>query len=144
MEKEPVLFYGGKWGVFSNMSSYAVEIDGILFMTSEHAYQYAKFFDPEIKEKIKNARSGYDAQMIGKENNNKAVSNWHEINVGVMENILRKKLEQHPHIKERLLETGDRDIIESSPFDAFWGWGPEKKGQNQHGKLWMKLREEIK
>ncbi len=143
MEKEPVLFYGGQWGCFSNMSSYAVEIDGKLFMTSEHAYQYSKFTDESIKEKILMARSGYDAKMIALENKSSVAPNWSSVSLEVMENILRKKLEQHPHIKEKLLETGDRGIIEASPTDGFWGWGPDKTGENHHGKIWMKLRSEL-
>lgn len=143
MENEPVLFYGGKFGCFSNMSSYAVEIDGKVFMTSEHAYQCAKFSDSSIKEKIFNARSGYDAKMIAVENKSLVSSDWNERSLEVMESIVRKKLEQHPHIKEKLLETGKREIIEASPTDAFWGWGPEKNGENHLGKIWMKLRGEL-
>lgn len=26
--------------------------------------------------------------------------------------------------------------------DSFWGWGPDKRGQNMLGKLWMRVREE--
>lgn len=143
MENEPVLFYGGQWGCFSNMSSYAIEIDGKVFMTSEHAYQYEKFSDETIKEKILNARSGYDAKMIALENKSLVIPNWNEKSLETMENILRKKLNQHNHIKDKLLETGNRDIIEASPTDAFWGWGPDKNGKNHHGKIWMKLRSEL-
>ena len=35
-------------------------------------------------------------------------------------------------------------IVEDSPKDSFWGWGPNRDGENQLGKLWMKLREELK
>ena len=35
-------------------------------------------------------------------------------------------------------------IVEDSPKDSFWGWGPNRDGKNQLGKLWMKLREELK
>jgi ribA/ribD-fused uncharacterized protein len=144
MEHEPILFYGGKWGCFSNMSSYAVELDGKVFMTSEHAYQYSKFTDEEVKNKIFNARSGYDAKMIALENKSLTMTNWTEQSLEVMEKILRAKLAQHPHIREKLLETGDNEIIEASPTDAFWGWGPDKTGENHHGKIWMKLRSEIR
>lgn len=143
METEPVLFYGGQWGCLSNMSSYAVEINGVLFMTSEHAYQYAKFSDQSIKDKIKNARSGYDAKMIAMEHADAVIPNWKEISLDVMEQILRQKLQQHSHIKEKLIETGNREIIEASPSDSFWGLGPNKDGQNHHGKIWMKLRDEL-
>ncbi len=143
MKDEPVLFLGGGYNCFSNLSSYSVEIDGMLFMTSEHAYQSAKFFDTLTKVKIINARSGYDAKMIAEENIKDINPQWDNIKFHVMELILREKLNQHPHIQKKLLETGNRDIIEASDTDSFWGWGSDKKGQNNHGKIWMKLREEL-
>jgi predicted NAD-dependent protein-ADP-ribosyltransferase YbiA (DUF1768 family) len=33
-------------------------------------------------------------------------------------------------------------LVEDSPKDDFWGWGPNKDGCNQLGKVWMKLRGE--
>lgn len=60
-----------------------------------------------------------------------------------MEEILRAKLAQHPRIQEKLLETKNKQIIENSPYDDFWGIGPENNGQNHLGKVWMKLRDEL-
>lgn len=54
-----------------------------------------------------------------------------------------KKIKQHTYIYNKLIETGDREMIEASPIDSFWGWGPDKKGENNMGKIWMKLRAEI-
>ena len=143
MESNQILFYGGGFNCFSNMSSYAVEIDGIIFMTSEHAYQYAKFDELHIKEEIRNARSGYDAKMLSIKYAEQRLSDWDEIKLGIMERILRAKLTQHPHILKKLLETGDKDIIEASKDDEFWGWGSNHDGYNNHGKLWMKFRAEL-
>lgn len=142
-ENDPVLFYGGGFNCFSNMSAYNVEMDGVLFMTSEHAYQYNKFDDPAIKDEILKSRSAYDSKMISLKYADSARCDWHDIKLGVMENILRNKLAQHPHIKKKLLDTGDRIIIEASKDDNFWGWGPGKNGENNHGKIWMKLRDEL-
>ena len=61
----------------------------------------------------------------------------------IMEDLLRLKLEQNPYVKKKLLQTGDYLIVEDSPKDDFWGWGPNRDGNNQLGKLWMKLREEL-
>ena len=47
-------------------------------------------------------------------------------------------------MKKKLLQTKDYLIVEDSPKDPFWGWGPNRDGNNQLGKLWMKLREELK
>lgn len=142
--EEKVLFLGGGWNCFSNLSSYMVEINGILFPTSEHAYQYAKFDDEVIKQRILNARSGYDAKMTALNFKENAKNNWEQNSVAIMESILREKLTQHPHIEKKLLDTKDMEIIENSKDDYFWGIGQDGTGQNIHGKIWMKLREELR
>lgn len=57
--------------------------------------------------------------------------------------LLRLKLEQNPYVLKKLLQTGDYYIVEDSPKDSFWGWGPDRCGENQLGRLWMKLRKEL-
>lgn len=138
-----ILFLGGGWNCFSNMSAYAVEINGLIFMTSEHAYQYEKFDDVKIKEEIFNARSAYDAKMLSIRYLDCVKSDWDNNKLTIMEKIIRIKLDQHPHIRKKLIETGDAEIIEDSKDDSFWGRGPDYKGLNNHGKIWMKLRKEI-
>ncbi len=142
METEPITFYAGGFNCFSNMAAFAVEIDGVLFMTSEHAYQSARFSDESIKEKIKNTRSALDAKLIAGENKELELPNWYEINLSVMESIVRSKLQQHPYIQKKLIESGEREIFEASD-DSFWGWGKDKNGRNELGKIWMKLRKDI-
>ena len=61
-----------------------------------------------------------------------------------MEEIFRAKVLQNEDVKERLLKTGQRKIIENSPVDSFWGIGPKGDGQNMVGKIWMKIRDELK
>ena len=77
-------------------------------------------------------------------NKDKRRKDWDEIKVGIMEELLRCKIEQNPYVKKKLLETKDYTIVEDSPKDSFWGWGEDRNGNNQLGKLWMKLRDEIK
>ena len=69
---------------------------------------------------------------------------WDEVKVEIMEELLRLKLEQNPYVKKKLLQTGNYLIVEDSPKDSFWGWGPNRDGNNQLGKLWMKLRDELR
>lgn len=59
-----------------------------------------------------------------------------------MEEIIRCKLEQHQYIREKLIASGDKYIVEMNDNDEFWGWGKAHQGQNELGKLWMKLRSE--
>lgn len=60
-----------------------------------------------------------------------------------MEDICRHKLDQHPYIQEKLRQTADWILVEDSPKDSFWGWGPDRTGRNELGKIWMRLRDEL-
>ncbi len=142
--EEKICFYEREFYPLSNFSSFALEWKGVLYMTSEHAYHSEKFTDPDIIEKIKNARSAHDAFKLSREYEDKVRPDWLDVRVVVMEEIIRAKVDQHPYVKKKLLETGDKEIVEDSWRDDFWGWGPNKDGQNQLGKIWMKVREDIK
>ena len=60
-----------------------------------------------------------------------------------MEDIIRNKVEQNPYVLHKLLQTENKLIIEDSPYDDFWGWGENRTGRNELGKIWMKIREEL-
>lgn len=139
-------FYPREFYVFDNFSSFAVDWHGRRWPTSEHAYQASHFFDttPEIVEAIFEARSAHEAYKIAKANADKAPENWDEIKVAIMTEIVRAKCEQNPYVKEKLLDSGDLDIIEDSPKDNFWGWGKNRDGRNELGKIWMRLRDELR
>ena len=138
-----IFFYGHEFYVFSNFSSFAIEWRGKLYPTSEQAYQAEKFEDEDLKEKIRNARSAYDAFKLAEANKDKYRKNWDTIKLGVMKEILRAKIEQHPYVKKKLIESGDKELIEDSWRDSYWGWGSDKKGENHLGKLWMEVRSEV-
>ena len=61
-----------------------------------------------------------------------------------MNELLHAKLFQHSDVESQLKKTGNRTIIEQSPKGTFWSIGLDGKGDNNMGKLWMKLRDEIK
>jgi len=120
-----------------------VEWQGRIWQTSEHAYQAAKFLEnnPEIAEQIASARSAHDAKKISEKYQDNVPADWHSRKTVVMEDICRQKLQQHAYIQKKLLETGKKEIVEDSPKDDFWGWGPNRDGKNELGKVWMKLRD---
>lgn len=136
-------FYEREFYCFSNFSSFKVEWQGKKWTTSEHAYQAAKFLKsaPEVAEEIAKAGSAHEAKKMAERNQDKVDKDWGTKKVGVMEEICSNKLKQNPYIQKKLLETGDKDIVEDSPVDSFWGWGPDRKGRNEMGKIWMRLRE---
>jgi ribA/ribD-fused uncharacterized protein len=95
-------------------------------------------------ELIRNAPSAHEAFKIAEREKANRRKNWDEIKVPLMRQILRMKAEQHEYVRRKLLETGDRVLIEDSWRDDFWGWGPNRDGQNMLGKLWMEIRAELR
>lgn len=140
----PVFFYEHEFYTFSNFSAFKLLWKGRDWMTSEHAYHSEKFESEEIKEQIFQARSAHDSLKVAHEHKDQYRSDWDEVKVGIMKEILREKVKQHPYVLKKLQESGDREIIEDSWRDDFWGWGPNKDGANQLGRLWMEIREEYR
>lgn len=70
-------------------------------------------------------------------------ADWDQVKDDIMYKALHAKFTQNAHLLEVLLGTGDKEIIEASPRDAYWGWGKDQKGVNMLGKLLMKLRDEL-
>jgi hypothetical protein len=138
-------FYEREFYCFSNFSSFSVRWKGRLWQTSEHAYQAAHFLKtaPNLAEKIYKAKSAHEAYKIAKANADRAPKDWHEKKAAIMEEIVRNKLRQNPYILHKLIQTGSRRIVEDSPKDSFWGWGKDRNGRNELGKIWMKMRKEI-
>lgn len=138
-------FYPREFYCLDNFSSFKVEWDGYLYASLEEAYQTAKFLTsaPEIAEEIKRSHSAHEAQKIAFANKDKVRNDWQEVKLKIMEELLRRKLEQNPYVKQKLLQTKDYIIVEDSPKDSFWGWGQDRTGENNLGKLWMKLRDEL-
>lgn len=144
MNPNEIGFYESEYYFLSNFSAFAVEWKGKVWMTSEHAYQAAKFTDEDIQQEIFNTRSAHDAKKCAQSHKDNARSDWAEIKLSIMKDICRHKLQQNEYIQKKLIQSGDKVLIETSHKDAYWGWGPNKDGENHLGKIWMELREELK
>ena len=118
---------------------------GLDFDTAEAAYHWSKFpDDPALCHRILLARSAHEAFKLAEANRAATRPDWADVRVSVMEDILREKTLQHEYVRRKLLETGDRELVEDSWRDSFWGWGPDRAGENQLGKAWMRIRERLR
>lgn len=130
-----------------NFAPFGLTIDGEYFQTSEHAFQYLKFtdIDKEVAEKIKKSFSPNDARNIAHENKANRLANWSDIKYEKMEEVLKLKVEQNPIVKECLLNTKDYLIAECCiDEDTDWGIDNNNQGENHLGKIWMKIRSELR
>lgn len=152
-----VYFYEQDFYVLSNFSAFEITWKGLNFPTSEHAYHWEKFSHPvkgesvndrlqrmNLADSILTARSAHEAFKTAGHWKNMRRADWDRVKVLIMHDILRAKAIQHEYVRRKLLATGDRTLIEDSWRDDFWGWGPNRDGQNMLGKLWMQVREELR
>ena len=150
-----VFFYEREFYVLSNFSAFQIEWEGRIFQTAEHLYHWLKFERNEplpvdiratvtkLRKNIYFARSAHSAFKIAEENAAFYRPDWIDVRVDLMREILRAKVGQHEYVRRKLIETGDRELVEDSWRDGWWGWGADKKGQNMLGKLWMEIREDL-
>lgn len=152
-----VFFYEQEFYVLSNFSAFRLLWRGRDFDTSEAAYHWERFATGQVgrspalgsvawavADDIRFAASAHEAFRIAQEHKSLQRPDWDEVKVGVMRDVLRAKAAQHEYVWRKLLETGDRELIEDSWRDNFWGWGPNRDGQNMLGKLWMEIRSELR
>jgi ribA/ribD-fused uncharacterized protein len=129
-------------GFLSNFSLVNVTYNNISFPSVENAYQAAKCKYTEDMNEFVNISSG-KAKRKGK-----LVAirdDWEDVKISIMEDLIRQKFNQEPY-KTKLINTGDVEIQEGNNWgDKFWGICIKTKiGENNLGKLIMKIREEIK
>jgi ribA/ribD-fused uncharacterized protein len=144
---ERVCFYEQDFYVLSNFSSFMIQYGDApqVYPTAEHAYHWCKFPDDPLKQRsIQVATSAHNAFKMAERWREYRRPDWDAVKVDIMRDILRAKVNQHEYVCRKLLQTGDRELVENSWRDDFWGWGPNRDGRNMLGKLWMEIRDEIR
>jgi ribA/ribD-fused uncharacterized protein len=140
---DPLYFYTKSmefWGL-SNFSPPGFELDGKYWPTVEHFYQAQKFVNAEFKERVRLSDSPKDARTLGQSRRERIIDDWDIQRNVVMLKALREKF-KNPTAKKLLESTGDRALIEASPYDHYWGCGQDGTGENWLGKLLEQIREE--
>lgn len=132
--------FQGEYRWLSNFWPVEVVFDFITYPSIEHAYQAAKTRNIVAREAFRNCTAG-EAKRMGRTLNIR--EDWEAVKLVVMEGLLRQKF-LTPHFREKLLATGDCQIIEGNKWgDTFWGVC-RGKGENHLGKLIMGIREELR
>lgn len=124
----------------SNFYAALVEYEGLRYPSVEHAYQAAKTLDPESRLAIAQAPSAVEARRLGKRARLRA--DWDSIKVGVMRELLEVKF-RDPDLRARLFATQGASLSHKAPWDAYWGDGPDGRGQDLLGTLLMELRDHL-
>lgn len=143
---EPPIFFWSQpeYKFLSNFYPSLLTIDGKTWRTVEHRFQAMKTSSLEQQEEIRNAGSPKEAKKLGRKV--ELIPDWESQKFQVMEEALQNKFSMEP-FRSLLLQTGNSDIYEDSPYDRIWGTGTlggVGPGFNHLGTLLMEIRGQIK
>ncbi len=127
----------------SNFYPCFVTYKGLHYLNSEGAYQAAKCADPADIPQF-TVLSADEAKRLGAKVTLR--SDWDEVKIPVMEEIVKAKFTQNPKLKRYLLETGEAILQEGNYWhDVFWGVDLKTgEGENHLGQILMALRAEFR
>lgn len=143
---------------FSQWFPCQFEENGIFYKTAEHYMMANKaklFDDDEILNKVLNSETPNEAKNLGRKvkNFNSEVWDQHKYEIVKQANIL--KFSQNQDLKDFLLSTENKILVEASPYDTIWGIGMLEtdknsknpllwKGENLLGFALMEVRDTLK
>lgn len=139
--------FKGKFHFLSNFYNYPFIYDGIMYQTSEAAFQAQKCKLDRDKLKYSNITDPKKAKAMGRRE--ELPNDWDERCYGIMKSVIQAKFSD-PILKQLLLDTNDRYLEEVNYWhDNRWGRCTcdkckNKTGQNWLGKILMEVREELK
>ena len=127
--------FTGDYDFLSNFHPSPIEVDGVVYPTVEHAFQAAKTFDRTEKQSVAEAATPGLAKRIGRKV--RLRPDWEQVKIGIMEDLVRLKFTTHADLREKLLATGDAQLVEGNTWnDRFWGVC-RGQGRNELGQSTM-------
>jgi ribA/ribD-fused uncharacterized protein len=121
-----VYFWIAKGPSFSNWSVTSFNMNNITFTSSEQAFMYKKaihFQDHDIARKIISCNDSKMQKSLGRQVKHFVQGEWDRVAKNYMYDVCLAKFTQDKLYKAALLRTGNKILVEASPFDNIWGIG---------------------
>lgn len=118
---------------FSQWYGCQFTVDGITYDTAEQYMMAQKamiFGDKAVFQEIMAAKHPKQYKALGRKIVKFVDSIWDERKYGVVVRGNYAKFSQNPELKEFLLSTKTRILVEASPYDSVWGIGLAADDQN--------------
>lgn len=129
--------FKGEYEFLSNFSYVHIVYDGVIYPTLEHAFQAAKTPNRFERDAILLASGPGKAKRLGQHVGQR--SDWHEVRVPIMAQLLVQKFTGYPDLCRKLVATGDEKLVEGNDWGDHY-WGVDGHGENMLGKLLMQIR----
>ena len=138
---KPIDTFGGDNSYLSNFYYAPIVYNGVKYNSTEVAYQAAKAVK-ELDKKKFICMTSSEAKALGRKIELRP--DWDSVKDVVMYDVCKLKFTTHADLKEKLLSTGDAELIEGNYWgDVYWGVC-NGIGQNKLGKILMRIRSELR
>jgi len=133
--------FAGEYRFLSNFWPAPVLMYGELYPSVEHAYQAAKCKRSADRAAFRDASlTPGQAKRLGR--TVEVRDDWEAFKITAMNTLVRRKFEFRL-LADRLLATGDQELVEGNKWgDTFWGVC-NGRGENHLGKILMATRKEL-
>lgn len=123
----------------SNFHVAPIRYEGILYPSTEHAYQAAKSLDEDVRHHFAALPTPRDAKRAGR--TVALRGDWEYVKNRVMYDVCFAKFTSHHYLWEALVATGDTKLVEGNTWnDTYWGVC-NGVGRNQLGITLMVIRD---
>jgi ribA/ribD-fused uncharacterized protein len=141
-------------GPFSQWHQARFELDGREFTCAEQYMMFCKarlFGDQETAKKILASRSAREQKTLGRQVQNFDEGTWRIFREGIVFSGNLAKFTQNDDLRQQMIATGSRTLVEASPKDTVWGIGLAEddprildrskwRGTNLLGEILMQVR----
>ena len=136
-DKEIKGFFG-KYKFLSNFHICPVYFEGECYPSTENAYMAAKTLDLDARKQFLNI-DPKEAKTLGRKIT--LHPDWEEVKYDIMAAVIFDKFYRNLDIRQQLIETGDRVMIEANHWgDLIWGTDPQGNGENNLGMILLNVR----
>ncbi len=112
--------------IFSQWYDTPFLVDNIEYKTSEHWMMACKarlFNDMELFDKIIKSNKPGEAKELGRQIRNFDAAEWDNKKYEIVKDGNIHKFTQNKKLRDYLINTGERVLVEASPIDSIWGIG---------------------
>ena len=120
-------------GIYSQWYQELMIVDGIEYHCCEQYMMHQKaltFNDFDIAEKVMQTTHPNEQKALGRQIKNFNVNEWSKVNFGIVYKGNLAKFSQNQILKQELLSTGNKLLVEASPYDQIWGIGLGEDAEN--------------
>lgn len=134
--------FQGNYRFLSNFFPCSIQYEGLLYNSSEHAYQAAKTLDLAARLRVCALSTPGQAKREGRRLVMR--QDWEAVKDAVMLQLVREKFTRSALLGSWLLETNDAALEEGNNWnDTYWGVC-RGRGLNKLGNILMLVRAELK